>query len=157
MKSNHSLLTALFGLTLLAACNNGDATDEGASEGASSGSPSSVVNIYSARPGDQEPAIRSASIESIECDTTPGQQRTRTDLSEGGFVIVENQRLGSQDAWRITVALPELEFTHRDSILLSQAGDTFSLDENGNVRGVHQFGVHGDDPMLFGVELDLRC
>jgi len=137
---------------LIAACG-GDANSAAGGAGNIEDSEITVVRIAQSDP----PDITQMEISSIACSVKEDSPKTRVEFKDGGFVVVENQQLGSKKAWRVIVALPDLEFTQRDSILQAEAGDKFTFDSSGNIRGVHEFGVYGSDPVKYGILFNIIC
>lgn len=148
------LIPLSLALGLLCACGNESGPQSASAQAVDSGS---SATLYSGTPDSEEPTIRTLEIDSIVCDTERERRRTRVEFSAGGRVTVEDRPVASREAWRISIGLPELEFQHRDSILVEQAGERFLFDDNGSIHGIHQFGTHGENPMMYALELDIRC
>ncbi len=148
------LIPLSLALGLLCACGN---EQEPQAASAQAGDSGSSVTLYSGTPDSEEPTIRVLEIDSIVCDTERERRRTRVDFSEGGRFTVEAGRMGDHEAWLLQVSLPELEFPRRDSILVEQADERFLFDDNGSVQGIYPFGVFGENPMRYALELDIRC
>lgn len=118
----------------------------------------SFVTLYSMPRGADEPSIEPLEISAINCDTQ--EQRTRIDLADGGYIIVEPDRRTADPSWRISFSLQQVDTVdiYRRTVLQAQINDGPPLDEQtGSVQWRYPFQLYGDLAGHYGLELDIRC
>lgn len=155
MRSIYRRIAALLAIVALCACSN-DPQARAANEGDVS---ESSMTFYSLTPSDSEPVVTPLAIAGITCDIDPDTRQVRIDLGEEGHVLVRDDHRYPEPAWLIVVDLARLDIPggKRDNIIPSRGGDSFQMDQAGNIRGTYGFRLYADLEGQYGLEMDIRC
>lgn len=151
----HEWTLALIVLLALCACSD----DQAAQADTDGDIAASNLTFHSKTPADAQPVSTPMEIADISCDTASGTVQTRIDLGEEGHILVRDDHRYSGPAWLIEVDLSHLDILggKRDNIHPEREEATLTLERNGDVKGHHQFQLHGDLKGMYVVEMDIRC